>query len=69
MCDTHAEEDGWEELRALLKLTGDGIGYGIPAGGAIRVDTDGSVSALAKPAQRFTSRSGKVAKLADLKPA
>ncbi len=69
VCDTHAEEDGWEELRALMKLTANGIGYGIPAGGALRVDPDGSVSALAKPAQRFTSRSGRVAKLADLTPA
>ncbi len=69
MCDTHAEGDGWDELRALLKLTGNGIGYGIPAGGALRVDPDGSVSALAKPAQRFTSRSGRVAQLADLRPA
>jgi peptidase E len=69
VCDTHAEEDGWQELRALLKVTGKGIGYGIPAGGALRVNADGSVSALAKPAQRFTSRSGRVATLAALMPA
>ena len=68
VCDTHAEEDGWEELRALLKVSGTGIGYGIPAGGALRVDPHGSVSALGKPAQRFTSRSGRVATLADLMP-
>jgi peptidase E len=69
ICDTHAESDGWEEVRALLKLTGKGVGYGIPAGGALRVDPAGSVSALGKPAQRFTSRSGRVTPLADLEPA
>jgi cyanophycinase-like exopeptidase len=69
VCDTHAESDGWEELRALMKLTGNGIGYGIPAGGALRVNADGSVSALGKPAQRFTTRSGRVTKLAALMPA
>jgi cyanophycinase-like exopeptidase len=69
LCDCHAESDDWEELRALLALTGDGVGYGIPAGGALRVDANGAVAALGKPAPRFECRDGRVAKRTDLTPA
>jgi len=69
LCDCHAESDDWEELRALLELTGEGIGYGIPAGGALRVDADGTVAALGKAAPRFECRGGRVAKRKDLTPA
>jgi peptidase E len=69
LCDCHAESDDWEELRALLELTREGIGYGIPAGGALRVDADGTVAALGKPAPRFEWRNGRVAKCKDLTPA
>ncbi len=68
LCDCHAESDDWEELRALLELTGEGIGYGIPAGGALRVASDGAVAALGKPAKRFEWRNGRVAKCPDLTP-
>ena len=68
LCDCHAEADGWEELRALLALTGEGTGYGIPAGGALRVAPDGAVAALGKPAHRFTSRDGRIGRSADLLP-
>ncbi|MGD1146817.1 MAG: Type 1 glutamine amidotransferase-like domain-containing protein [Thermoanaerobaculaceae bacterium] len=68
MCDTHAESDDWEELRALLGLTANEVGYGIAAGGALRVDADRSVRALGKPVQRFASRSGAVEKLHELMP-
>ncbi len=69
LCDCHAESDDWEELRALLELTREGIGYGIPAGGALRVDADGTVLALGKAAPRFECRDGRVAKRTDLTPA
>src|SRR5664280_2650056 len=59
LCDCHAESDDWEELRALLELTGEGIGYGIPAGGALRVDPRGAVTALGVPAARFERRAGR----------
>jgi len=37
-CDVHGEEDGWEELKALLQLLPkETVGYGIPAGGALRI--------------------------------
>jgi peptidase E len=69
LCDCHAESDDWEELRALLALTGEGVGYGIPAGGALRVDANGAVAALGKAAPRFGCRDGRVAKRSDLTPA
>ncbi|MEI7898722.1 MAG: Type 1 glutamine amidotransferase-like domain-containing protein [bacterium] len=37
-CDVHGEADGWDELKALLRLLPEGTaGYGIHAGGALRV--------------------------------
>lgn len=37
-CDVHGEADGWDELKALLRLLPAGsAGYGIRAGGALRV--------------------------------
>ncbi len=69
LCDCHAESDDWEELRALLELTGEEIGYGIPAGGALRVGADGAVAALGKPAHRLERREGRVERVGDLTPA
>jgi peptidase E len=47
--DTHAEEDGWAELKALLKLMGPGSrGYGIPRGGCIKIDQTGAITDLGK---------------------
>lgn len=37
-CDVHGEADGWDELKALLRLLPVGtVGYGIRAGGALRI--------------------------------
>lgn len=37
-CDVHGEGDGWDELKALLRLLPAAtVGYAIPAGGALRV--------------------------------
>lgn len=37
-CDVHGEEDGWDELKTLLRLLPrNAVGYGIRAGGALRV--------------------------------
>jgi len=64
LCDTHAEQDGWEELKVAVALLGEkGRGYGIPAGGAIRAGGDGVLTALVKPAICFENRSGRVARL------
>ncbi len=69
LCDCHAEADDWEELRALLELTREGIGYGIPAGGALRVAADGAVTALGKAAYCLERRAGRIERVADLTPA
>lgn len=54
LCDTHAESENWEELKALLKLCPAGtVGYGIPTGGALRVASNGRVAALGKPVGRY----------------
>lgn len=69
LCDTHGEDDDWEELHALLRLTPDGsVGYGIPSGAGLSVTPDGTVTPLAGSLHRFVHRSGKVVRLADLEP-
>lgn len=43
-CDTHEEDAGWPELRALLGLLPDGAeGWGIPSGGGLHVRGEGEV--------------------------
>jgi cyanophycinase-like exopeptidase len=43
-CDTHDEEDGWEELRSLSRLVPDGaVCYGISSGAALLAYPDGTV--------------------------
>lgn len=68
VCDTHAESDDWEELRALLPLTDEGVGFGIPTGAALRVGPDGALSALGAAVHRLANRGGRVERLADLTP-
>jgi len=47
ICDTHAEDDDWSELRALLALRPVGTrGYGITAPAMLRVHPDGRVEAF-----------------------
>jgi hypothetical protein len=46
-CDVHGESESWEELKALLTLLPDSsVGYGIRAGSALRVDSDGTVAPM-----------------------
>lgn len=69
-CDTHDEDSGWVELAALLKFEKEGaIGYGIPAGAALRVFPDGRTEALGGAVHRYVSRSGNVERISDLMPA
>jgi peptidase E len=64
LCDTHAEKEEWQELKTLLRLSGAPLGYGIPAGAALRVAADGSLAALGKPVRRIALG----AKFPDLTP-
>jgi len=61
LCDCHGEEDGWGELKALLRLAGGrSLGYGLRAGSAVRVAGDGSVDPAGGEVDRFQVRSGEV---------
>jgi peptidase E len=53
LCDTHAETEGWEELKVLLRLSGADSGFGIPSGAALLVRADGSVAAMGRPVRRI----------------
>lgn len=69
LCDTHDEEGGWEELKALLMFEKDSaIGYGIATGTAMRVFPDGRVEALGDAVHRYIRRGGKVKRISDLMP-
>jgi peptidase E len=69
VCDTHAEEDGWEELTAAVNLLEEGgRGYGIPTGGTLRVDPDGAMAALDKPVVCYLKKPGGAVGIDDLMP-
>jgi len=64
LCDCHGEEDGWMELKALLRLCGGrALGHGIRAGAALRVAADGAVEPLCGEVDRFQVRGGNVVRL------
>lgn len=70
ICDTHAEEDDWLELKALLIRQESNVkGYGIPSGGAIRVYPDGKVEALGGTIHQYSLRGKQVERLPDILPA
>lgn len=57
LCDVHAEEDNWVEMKRLLGFFPQGtIGYGIPAEGALRVAQNGEVTDIGTPAVRFVKK-------------
>ena len=69
ICDTHGEEDGWEELRKTLELSGEKQkGYGIVSGTAIKVYSDGKVEALGGAVNQFMRHEGEVVRLSDILP-
>ena len=69
ICDTHGEDDGWEELKALLRLSPAGtIGHGIVSGAALFVGPARTVSAMGGEVHRFRNRAGKVIQIESLLP-
>jgi cyanophycinase-like exopeptidase len=66
LCDTHGEKEDWLELKTLLRLARAPVGYGIPAGAALRVAEDGSLAALGRAVHCLGLREGRVQRLADL---
>ena len=70
ICDTHAEEDDWQELKALLALEPDNVkGYGIASGAAIKVFPDGKIEALGGAVPQYIRRGERVERLPDILPA
>jgi peptidase E len=67
ICDCHDEGGGWQELIAALELKVTGtVGYGLSSGTGIKVYSDGSVEALAKPVYRYEREKKKVKKISNL---
>lgn len=69
ICDTHAEDDDWAELKMALKLSEDDVqGYGIPAGTCLKVYPDGRVETLGGAVTRYIQHNGQVERQANLLP-
>jgi peptidase E len=57
LCDVHAEEDDWVEMKRLLGFFPQGtVGYGIPANGALRVSADGKIKSIGSAPLRFIKK-------------
>ena len=57
LCDVHAEEDDWVEMKRLLSLFPQGTtGYGITAEGALRVAPDGKITSIGYEPVRFIKK-------------
>jgi peptidase E len=55
--DCHSEDDGWSELRVLMRLLPEGsVAYGIPSKGCLRLD--GELTSAGVPLPRFRTRNG-----------
>lgn len=61
--DAHSEDDGWSELRILVKVLarrhGDALGYGVPSKGCLRVELNGGgakLAALGAPIARLAAK-------------
>jgi hypothetical protein len=68
-CDTHGEAEGWDELRALVRLLPEGaIGHGLVSGTALLVHPDGSLAALGGEIHRFQHQGAEVASISSLVP-
>ena len=69
ICDTHAEEDDWEELKAALKLEPEGTrGYGIRSGSCLKVYPDGRVEAMGGVVAQYSRQGSNIIKHPDLSP-
>jgi cyanophycinase-like exopeptidase len=68
-CDTHGEDNGWDELLTLTCLIPDGsMGYGIPLGAALIAYPDASIRALGGEVHRFIRKDGIAQQIQSLFP-
>jgi len=57
LCDVHAEEDNWVEMKRLLGFFPEGTtGYGIPAEGALQVAPDGKITPIGSVPLQFVKK-------------
>jgi len=57
LCDVHAEEDNWVEMKRLLGFFPQGTaGYGIPAEGALWVSPNGKITPIGSAPVRFIKK-------------
>lgn len=69
ICDTHDEQDGWQELQMALELKKDNTkGYGIASGTAIKFFPDGKVEALGGSVYQYVRNGKKVERGSDILP-
>ncbi len=69
ICDTHAEEDGWEELQTALSMEKTLTqGYGISTGACLKVPSGKEPVALGGPVYVYRNIAGKVERQPDLLP-
>ena len=69
ICDTHGEQDNWEELQVALKLAkNDKKGYGIVSGAAIKVYPTGKVEALGHPTHLYIRFESEILRGEDIQP-
>lgn len=62
--DTHAEDEDWKELKAALKLMGDGArGYGIPIGGMVSADGGGALVNEENTYLTYVNDNGNISKI------
>lgn len=74
--DAHSEDDGWAELRILLRCIAnrrgaDALGYGLTRKGALRVTLGGAspeIEAQGTPIPRLAARAGRIIRRAPLSP-
>jgi peptidase E len=69
LCDTHGEQDSWNELKIALSLSEDSEkGFGITSGAAIIVHPDCKVEAFGGAVNQFLRRKKEIIQLPDLPP-
>lgn len=74
--DAHSEDDGWSELRVLVRLMArdaGAVGYGVPSKGCLRVEParagkPAKLTALGAPVTRLSLKRGSVVENAALAP-
>lgn len=69
ICDTHAENDDWEELKVAVKLNKENIkGYGILSGSCLKVYPDGQKEALGGAVAIYLKQGSSIKRQRDLLP-